>query len=303
MERTSWIHELTKIEGRPVIFDGAMGSLLMAGGLKPGAVPDMLCVEKPELVKGAHKSYVDAGADVIHTNTFGSNRIRLSQAGGSKDVPLLNRAAAKLAREVIEASGESRTRALAAGDVGPSGKLLKPLGELSPEEAHEAFLEQVQSLAEARVDFISIETMFSLKEALLALEAAKDACSLPVSVSMTYEKRKNGFFTVMGETPRSCVEALSAGGADMVGANCTLASADMRELALELVAASQLPVLIEPNAGQPVARGGSVEYLEDPAFFAANVAPLASEGVTAMGGCCGTTPEHIRELRRVVTGK
>ncbi|KPJ58671.1 MAG: hypothetical protein AMJ46_13785 [Latescibacteria bacterium DG_63] len=301
MERPFWIESLTRVRGRPILFDGAMGSLLIAGGLRPGAIPDMCCIEKPDLVRDAHIRYVSAGSDVIHTNTFGSNRIRLSQAGEFDDVERLNRVAVKLAREAVDTPDDLETRTLVAGDVGPTGKLLKPLGEVAPEEAREAFLEQVHALSQAGVDFISIETMFSLQEALIALKAAKEGCTLPVSVCITYEKRKNGFFTVMGDTPGLCVEALAAEGADMVGANCTLGSADMRELAVELVAATDLPVLIEPNAGQPVARGDRVEYLEGPSVFAANVAPLASQGVTALGGCCGTTPEHIEELRRLVS--
>lgn len=301
MERPFWIEKLTRVQHRPVLFDGALGSLLIASGLKPGAMPDVCCIEQPELVKDAHSQYVKAGADVIHTNTFGSNRIRLSQAGEFDDVERLNRTAVKLAREAADTSHDSQTRTLVAGDVGPSGKLLKPLGEITPEEAGEAFLEQVRVLSDAGVDFISIETMFNLEEALIALRAAKEGCKLPVSVSITYEKRKNGFFTVMGDTPGSCVETLIGEGADMVGANCTLGSEDMKQLATELVAASDRPVLIEPNAGQPVARGGQVEYSEGPSFFAANVASLASQGVTAVGGCCGTTPRHIEELRKIVS--
>jgi methionine synthase I (cobalamin-dependent) len=301
MERPFWIEKLTGIQNRPILFDGAMGSLLIAGGLKPGAMPDLCCVEKPELVRDAHGKYVSAGADVIHTNTFGSNRIRLSQAGEFDDVERLNRTAVKLAREAVRASQDSKTRTLVAGDIGPSGKLLKPLGELTPEEVEEAFLEQARFLSEAGVDLISIETMFNLQEALIALRAAKESCELPVSVSITYEKRKNGFFTVMGDTPGSCVETLMGEGADMVGANCTLGSQDMKELAAKLVAVSDRPVLIEPNAGQPEARGGQVEYSEGPSIFAANIAPLASQGVTAIGGCCGTTPQHIEELRRLVS--
>ncbi len=303
MERPFWIEELTGVENRPVLFDGAIGSLLIAGGLRPGSPPDLCCVDKPEIVKDVHRQYVSAGADVIHTNTFGSNRIRLSQAGEFDDVEGLNRTAVELAKEAVLDTRDSETRTLVAGDVGPSGKLLKPLGELTPEEVEEAYLEQVLALSKAGVDLISMETMFNLEEALLALRAAKKVCALPVSVSITYEKRKSGFFTVMGDTPRSCVEKLIAEGADMVGANCTLGSKDMAELAAELVALSDRPVLIEPNAGQPVARGGEVKYSESPSFFAANVAPLGKQGVTAIGGCCGTTPRHIEELRKLVSEK
>jgi 5-methyltetrahydrofolate--homocysteine methyltransferase len=320
MERPFSILRFTGVENGPVLFDGALGSLLISKGLPPGSMPDLCCLERPELVREAHAQYVSAGANVIQTNTFGSNRIRLSQAGGRYDAGLLNRTAVELAREAIDASNKARTgspktsdlkarespardsraRILVAGDVGPSGKLLKPIGELTPEETAEAFLEQASSLAEAGADLISIETMFNLDEAIIALKAAKRACGLPVSVCITYEKRKNGFFTVMGNTPASCVEKLIDEGADMIGSNCTLGSEDMKELARELVAATDLPVLIEPNAGQPIAKGGRVEYSESPSLFAANVAALASLGVAAVGGCCGTTPEHIEELRRTL---
>ncbi|MFH0779083.1 MAG: homocysteine S-methyltransferase family protein, partial [Candidatus Eisenbacteria bacterium] len=334
MTRPLWF-DIPKERSRlPIIFDGAVGSLLMAAGLRPGAMPDLCSIERPDLVGDMHGHYVRAGADVIQTNTFGSNRVRLSQAekgsGGSAandgpgwrpvSVETLNRSAARIAIEA--ATGQSltdlagggaagggregetrRNRVLVAGNIGPSGKLLKPLGDLSPEALSEAYVEQAHYLADSGVDFISIETMFSLEEALIALKAAKEACGLPVSVSMTFQKTKNGFFTVMGERPAPSLEKLLSRGADMVGANCTLGSAEMKELADALLATIKGPVLIEPNAGQPIARDAGVEYPETPEFFAANLAPLSGLGVSAIGGCCGTTPEHISALRRAVYGK
>ncbi|MCP4690830.1 MAG: hypothetical protein GY859_22445, partial [Desulfobacterales bacterium] len=186
------------------------------------------------------------------------------------------------------------------GDLGPSGKMLKPLGEVEPEEMENAFYEQALALLEGGVDCLIVETMYSLDEAVVAVKAAKKAGDVPVIASLTYDKKPKGFFTMMGEPPKMCAPALEDAGADVVGANCSLGSNDMIDLTKELGAASQKPLLIQPNAGKPVTRQGVTHYEQTPAEFAADGKKIVEAGANMIGGCCGTNPDFIKELVKAI---
>jgi len=275
---------------KTVIFDGAMGTMLMAAGLKAGETPELWNIEKPSLVTEIHRKYYEAGSDVVHTNTFGGNAIKLADRGLSDRMEAINVEAAKLAREACPAGK------FVAGDVGPTGKLLKPLGDLVIEEAEEAFFRQAQALLKGGVDLISIETMFSLEEALAGLRAAKRLGEAPVIAALTFNRTKKGFFTMMGEGVNQAVSAFEGAGADVIATNCSLGSRDMIDLTKELRAATRKPILVQPNAGKPLTQKGVTSYLQTPVEFAQDGKEIRNSGADMIGGCCGTSPEFIRAL-------
>jgi len=275
---------------KTVIFDGAMGTMLMAAGLKAGESPELWNIEKPSLVKDIHRRYYEAGSDAVHTNTFGGNAVKLADRGLADKMEKINVEAAKLAREACP------TGKFVAGDIGPTGKLIKPLGDLVLEEAEEAFFRQAQALIKGGADLISIETMFSLDEALAALRAAKRLGEAPVIAALTFNRTKKGFFTVMGEGVTQAVSAFEKAGADAIATNCSLGSRDMIDLTRELRAATRKPILIQPNAGKPVTQKGVTSYQQTPAEFAQDGKEIKNSGADMIGGCCGTNPEFIQAL-------
>ncbi|MGD9045806.1 MAG: homocysteine S-methyltransferase family protein [Desulfobacterales bacterium] len=288
---------LEKAKEKTIIFDGAMGTLIMAAGLESIKSPMLLNLEKPELVTDIHKQYFTAGADVVLTNTFSGNPLKLEAEGIEARMEVLNREAAKLAKQ---ACPEGK---FVAGDIGPSGKTLPPIGDSSPEEMQEAFYLQAQVLLEGGVDLILIETMYSLEEALAAVQAVRKASDILLIASMTYNLTEMGYFTIMGETVDQCVSALTAAGADIIGANCTLGSSEMIELTKELRAATDKPVLIQPNAGKPVADGDRTYYEQTPAEFAQDLKAIKEAGADMVGGCCGTNPEFIETMTAAISGE
>lgn len=289
------MHKILELaEKKTVVFDGAMGTMLMAAGLKAGESPELWNIEKPSVLMEIHRKYYEAGSDVIHTNTFGGNAVKLGDRGLSDKMEKVNVEAAKLAREARPAGK------LVAGDIGPTGKLMKPLGDLAPEEAEEAFFMQAQALLKGGVDLISIETMFSLQEALAAVRAAKRLGSILVIAAVTYNKTKKGFFTMMGESVSQVVSALEDAGADVIGSNCTLGSKEMIELTAEIRRATKKTILIQPNAGKPLTRKGVTTYQQNPAEFAEHGKLIKAAGAGMIGGCCGTNPEFIRALAQAL---
>ena len=207
-------------------------------------------LERPDDVREIQGLYIAAGSDVIQTNTFGANRFRLEYHGLVEKIEAINTAAAHLAREVAGDKG------MVAGNLGPSGVFLPPVGDGDPAAIEEAFTVQAEILARAGVDFISIETMIDLQEALIALRGArKGAPGLQVSVCMVFEKKKRGFFSPMGNKPGDAARTLTDEGADLVGANCSMGSVEMREMAPEFIAGAGVPVIMKPNAGMPGSRG------------------------------------------------
>lgn len=283
-------------ETRTVIFDGAMGTMLMASGLQAGEVPERLNIDRPGQVMGIHRLYYDAGADVVHTNTFGGNPIKLSDRGLAGQASLLNREAARIASEV-RPDGK-----YVAGDIGPTGKMMAPLGEVTREEMEEAFRIQAEALLEGGVDLISIETMFSLDEALAAVTGARRAGAGIIAAATTYQRTKRGFFTVMGESPARCAAAFKDAGVDVIATNCTLGSGEMIELTRELRASVDRPLLVQPNAGKPVTRKGETRYEQEPDEFARDCLAVAGAGASMLGGCCGTDDRFIRAMVKAVLG-
>jgi len=278
------------VEKRALLLDGGMGSLLIAAGLEPGRDPVWWNLEHPERVEAAHRGYVEAGSDIVHTNTFGANSVKLRSAGLGGRCREVNTRAVEIARR---ASGGM---ALVAGDIGPSGLTLPPVGGASVDELHDAFVEQTEALAEAGADLLSIETMFDLREALAALAAAR-ASGLAVLASLTFESRKRGFFTIMGDALVPSLAALADAGAAAVGCNCSVASPVMRAMVEEACASVRAPVVAQPNAGQPRVTAQGVVYDASVEEFARDAAAMVAAGARLVGGCCGTDPSFIRAAR------
>lgn len=279
---------------RILVSDGAWGTELAARGMGPGEIPEGWNAERPDQVRAVAGSYVAAGSDIILTNTFGGTSIKLARSGLTGRAGELNLAGAELS--VKAAAG----KALVFASVGPCGEILEPYGELSPDEARKSFAEQVRWLAEGGADGIIIETMADLQESKIALAAAKESCRLPVVVSMTFEKGAGGLATMMGVRPEQAAEALTAAGADLIGANCGAGIEQMVKVTRALRSGTRLPLWIKPNAGKPELVNGKTVYRESPAEFAARTGELVAAGATVVGGCCGTTPEHIRLMAQEV---
>jgi methionine synthase I (cobalamin-dependent) len=276
---------------RPVLLDGAMGTLLQDRGLEDGAPGELWNLENPDAVREVHAAYAGAGARVLTTNTFGATRPRLDLHGLGDRVGEVNRAAARLARSVADEHD-----LLVAGGVGPTGELLAPLGTLTPEEAQELFAEQLVALVEGGVDLVLVETLSDLGEADAAVTAARrTAPGLPVAVTMSFDTNVR---TMMGVRPADAVAHLAAGGADAVGANCGRGPQEMEIIATEMVQArtGDLLLVAQSNAGLPQVVGDHFEYDATPGDLAAHATRLAELGIDLVGGCCGSTPAHIAAM-------
>lgn len=282
---------LTTLEKELLICDGAMGTELYARGLAPGENPELWNVSHPERVLDIHRSYLAAGARVVLTNTFGASRFKLEKYGLESRVTELNRAAARVARQACRAGD------FVLGDVGPTGELMLPLGTHDRREFVEVFAEQVRALADGGVDGIIIETMTALEEMEAAVEAVRRVAKLPVLCSMQFRRDADGksLHTMMGVDAPCMAERLQALGADGIGTNCA-APDEIADVLRILLEHSDVPLVAEPNAGVPELVGGKTVFKLGPQEFAEAVAPLARAGVRLLGGCCGTTPAHIRAL-------
>lgn len=282
----SLIEEL--VSAAPVLTDGAWGTELQARSSEAGSCPDAWNLSHPERVEELARAYVEAGSQIILTNTFGANRIALARYGLAGKAAEINRAGVEISRRA--ASGRARVFA----SMGPCGKLLVS-GEVSGEEIIVAFDEQAKALSAAGADAIVIETMSDLAEAKLAVAAAS-ATGLPVVACMTFESGRAHDRTLMGTTPEEAAGEMSAAGADVVGANCGQGMEGYVGICKRLRAATNLPVWIKPNAGLPELSEGRLEYRETAQSFASFARALIEAGASFIGGCCGTTPEFIREL-------
>lgn len=284
---------LKRLEDGVVLLDGGMGSLLIAMGLESGRASEAWTTEEPRRIVEAHRAYVEAGSDVVHTNTFGATSAKLEAAGLGGRCRELNAAAVALARR---AAGPET---LVAGDVGPTGKLLPPVGEASEEFFRDAFREQTAVLAEAGVDLISIETMYDVREAMAAVEAARET-GLPILASMTFEARRRGNFTIMGDRIGESLGALADAGATVVGMNCSVVSGDMLAMVRE-AAALGVPLVAQPNAGKPRVTADGVVYDDaSPETFSRDLVAMVDAGARVVGGCCGTDPGFIRRARQAL---
>lgn len=284
-----------------LLLDGGMGTLLQERGLEDGAPGEVWNLERPDAVRDAHAAYAEAGSRVLTTNTFGGIRPRLELHGLGDSVEEVNEAAARIAREVADAHG-----ALVAGDLGPTGELLEPLGAMSPEQAQAHFAEQLRGLVAGGVDLVLVETMSDLAEVGAAVAAAREvAPDLPVVVTMSFDTNLR---TMMGVTPAAAVARAVELGVDAVGANCGRGPEEMEQIAAELVAArdsarpGDLLVVAQSNAGLPQLVGDRFEYDASPADLARHAAALRDLGVDLVGGCCGSTPAHLAAMREALAG-
>lgn len=284
------------------VLDGAMGTQLIARGAEAGKCNELLNVESPEIVLGVHKAYIEAGGDAVITNTFGANKYTLGRHGLGGDVARLCKAGAEVARQ---AAGEDR---YVLGDIGPSGDFLEPLGTLKAEDLKAAFVEQAMALVEAGVDGLIVETMTAIDEVEVAVSAAAAvAGDKPVFASMSFDAAAGGGFrTMMGVDVETAVAKIVSLGVDAVGFNCGTATLEQYvELAERFVgaveaASSEVHVLAEPNAGKPELVDDQAVYSVTGEQFAAAEKKMAESGVKILGGCCGTGPEHIGAVAKLL---
>lgn len=281
-------------KGAVLIADGAWGTEFFKRGLMQGSPPDEWNLTHPEIVREITKDYLEAGADVVLTNTFGANRFRLEPHGLSNRVTEINRAAAALAREIVAGT------AVVAGDIGPTARFLA-LGEVTAEELAAVFSEQAAALGEAGVDWIVVESMTDMEEMAIAVKAAVKATGLPVVASMTYNRTAKGFRTMMGNPPEDCVRRAEDAGAALIGANCGSGIEDYVPLAPVLRGLTKLPLWIKANAGIPHIVGGKVVYPLTAEEYASFAPSLVQSGIDVIGGCCGTDPQFIRALSRTIS--
>ncbi|MEJ2239182.1 MAG: homocysteine S-methyltransferase family protein [Gemmatimonadales bacterium] len=281
--------------GQTMVADGAMGTMLLTRGLEPGNCPEALTLSRPKVLEEIARLYLEAGADIIETNTFGASPERLATYGLDQKTEELNEVAVRAVRKVV---GD---RAYVAGSCGPSGKLLEPHGDTSRDQLYRGFQRQAKSLVAAGVDSVFVETMIDLDEARLAVQAVKEVSpSTPVVATMTFESTRRGFYTVMGVSVEAAGSGLEAAGADAVGSNCGNGIQQMVEIARAFKESSDLPIVIQANAGLPQIVDGAVVYNETPDVTATAAKELIYLGVAVIGGCCGTTPEHTAAIRTMV---
>ena len=276
----------------PLLCDGAMGTVLYARGAPLDGCFDVLNVTQPDLVQSVHADYIAAGADCVETNTFGANRFKLATQGLDDQVREINRRGARLARDIRESTGRD---VWVLGSIGPLGKYLAPLGTLHVDEARAAFHEQAEALLEGGVDAFVIETFSDLAEITLAVEAIRAQTDLPIVAQMAFTDEA---VTFTGRTPAEVAQHLAALAVDCLGANCSVGSSTLYEVAEQMSpAAHGIPLAIQPNAGLPSRIGERLIYLSSPPYMAEYAARMVAAGARIVGGCCGTTPAHIAAMR------
>ena len=275
------------------IFDGAMGTMLQNAGMKTGDCPEYLNITNPKMVQDVHRAYFEAGSDIIETNTFGASRIKLAEYNLSDKVAEINTAAVQNVK--IATDGKVKV----AGSMGPTGGFIKPLGELDFDEVYQNYYEQAKALASAGADYILIETCIEIQEMRAALLAAKDACDLPVICQLSFSEDGR---TVTGTDPQTAAIILSAMGADVIGANCSLGPEQLVPIVKELAENCSCPISIQPNAGMPHLVDGKTVFPMTPEDFGKWAPELVKAGATFIGGCCGTTPAHIKAIKEALKG-
>jgi 5-methyltetrahydrofolate--homocysteine methyltransferase len=272
--------------------------MLMQRGLKHGDPPEAFNLTKPQVLEEIASLYLDAGAEIVTTNTFGASPLRLQQFFLDKETETINRNAVEAVRRAVQ------DRAYVSGSVGPSARILKPLGDTEPEEVFSSFQRQIRALLAAGIDLVCIETMMDAAEAVLAIKAARSLDpKVPVMATMTFNKTPRGFLTLMGTSLENASAELEKAGADIVGSNCGDGMDKMVGIAREFRKHARVPVAIQGNAGLPVTEGTSLVYPETPEFVAEKAAEILQLRVQIIGGCCGTRPEHIRAIRKVVDSR
>ncbi len=279
-------------EGGPILADGAMGTMLFASGLQFGDPPEAWNVSQPEVVRRIHRGYLEAGSRIVMTNTFGGNRLRLRLHGLHERVGELNRTAAILLRAEVDAAGG---HALVAGDIGPTGEIMAPLGTLSDEEATEVFAEQTAALIAGGVDVIWIETMSHLSEIKAAIQGVRQvSAGIPIIATMTFDTRGH---TMMGVSPEQAVASLAAWGADAIGGNCGNGPDELLPVIERMhAAAPDITLVAKSNAGIPELVDLRAVYRADPATMAEAGLAFQAAGARIIGACCGSTPAHLKAM-------
>jgi methionine synthase I (cobalamin-dependent) len=280
-----------------LVTDGAMGTQLFAAGLMAGDPPEVWNLEHPDRIRAIHQSYVDAGSDIILTNSFGGNRHRLKLHSMEGQVHPLNAAAAAIGRDVADSADR---RVLVAGSMGPTGELIRPLGELTSDEAQVAFAEQAAGLADGGADILWMETMSALAEVEAGVLGARSASDLPIVVTLSFDTAGR---TMMGLTGEDAGARLAELGLAGIGANCgaNLADTEAAVAAIRSVC-GDIPVVSRANAGIPVWKGAELEYDGTPEILAAHANRLREAGISIIGACCGSDPSHISMIRAVLDG-
>ncbi|MCK6582599.1 MAG: homocysteine S-methyltransferase family protein, partial [Anaerolineales bacterium] len=284
------LETLTK---KTILADGAMGTMLHARGIGFDKCFDELNLTNPAAVAEIHREYIEAGAELIITNTFGANRYKLTKHGLQEDVAGINRAGVELAKRVVAASFKD---VWIAGDIGPLGVRIAPYGRVKPEEAREAFAEQVKALAESGADLIIIETMSDLYEIKEAITAAKENSSLPIIASVTFTRDDR---TLLGDDPVKVAHRLAAAGADVIGVNCSGGPSQLLRILKQMRQAEpNAKFWVKPNAGWPEQVSGRIMYPADAEYFGDYALLFREAGANIVGGCCGTTPQHIAAMKK-----
>jgi 5-methyltetrahydrofolate--homocysteine methyltransferase len=288
------IHECVS-QGKTLVSDGAWGTFLHQKGLNPGECPELWCLDRADEVLDIAKSYVESGADMIESNSFGGSRFKLEHYGIADKASAINEAAARISKT---AAGDD---AWVIASIGPTGKMLV-MGEVTESELYEAFKEQAAALEKGGADAVCIETMSAADEAVIAIKAARENTKLEIICTFTFERTAQGEYrTMMGLAPDDAARQAAAAGADVIGANCGNGMARMVDIVKEMRAAVPgKPILIQANAGLPQNVNGVTVFPETPEAMAALVPELVKAGANIIGGCCGTTPAHIKAIKRAV---
>ena len=289
MKKSKILDELSR---KILILDGATGTELQKRGMPSGVCPEVWALENPEVPRAIHRAYREAGADILYTCSFGGNPFKLAEYG-RKDVEDINRNLARLARSSVD------DRALIAGDMGPSGRFIDPFGDVPFDKAMEAFRDQARGLKEGEVDLFVIETQMDIQEARAALLGVREVWDGFIMVTMTFE---GGGRTLNGTSPEAALITLQSLGADAVGINCSTGPEEMVDVIRRMKKLSRVPLIAKPNAGMPVYREGQTVFPMDAETFAPFIRDFAEAGANFFGGCCGTTPEHIRLVSRQAQG-
>ena len=281
-------------EKQLLISDGAWGTMLSSLGLPMGTPPEKWNLDHPDKVRTIPEQYFAAGSDIVLSNTFGGSRIKLTSNGLDGSVETINREGAAISKQCAPDNG------LVVATMGPTGEFMQPLGTLSESDMIDVFAEQIKAFQAGGADAVIAETMTDLGEIRAAVKAARDNSDLPVIASMSFDKGQQGYATMMGVTPQAAAEALSEAGVDIVGSNCGGGIRELIDVCRLYRQTTDKPLWIKPNAGMPQLENGQTVYKETPEDMAAQVSALIEAGASVIGGCCGTTPDHIRAIAEAV---
>ena len=284
-----WLNDDSKV----ILFDGGMGTELIKRGLSTGKIPDILNIEQSEIISEIHKSYYDAGSNMCQTNTFGSTPLNLKKHKLDNQLEeIINKALDNIKK--VCPPGR-----LIVGDIGPTGEFRSPVGNATSKDWYASFSTQAK-LLEKGVDLFHIETVSDIEEITTAIKAVREISEKPIIASITYKKTKRGFFTIMGDSLENCIETLENEKVDVIGANCTLGSNEMLSLLKEAIKITDKPLSVKPNAGQPRIEGIKTYYDQPIEEFADDILEMIKIGAKIVGGCCGTSPETIRSIRKII---